>query len=333
MNSMPLKSQPGFTIIELMVAMAIGLIVSAAVAALFIQSKSSYIQNDAIGIMQENGRYALKVLADDLVMVDYWGGIQSPPSITTDTVDIDSDGTNDIAANIDQTDVGCGPSGVANWNYTFTTTLSHMDETNTTAVAAVYSCVGTIKSDTDVLLIKRVKGLPFTSENNLTNGLPYVRTNQVLGTVFRHKDTVTLDPPSGYQDWQYLAHIYYIEDDQFKRQALRAGETPSTDDPEFVEEVLADGIEQFNILYGIDGDSDGIAEFFTSTPTDVQIATAVVARIYVLARSTAQITGYTNAKSYVLGDETVAAANDGYYRRVFSTSVVMRNPLAIQVMN
>jgi len=336
MKLINLKLQAGFTIVELMVAMAIGLIVSAAVAGLFVQSKSSYIQNDQIGIMQENGRFALKILADDLVMVDYWGGIQSPTSIATDTVDINGDGTNDIVANIDQTDTGCGPTGVANWNYDFTNTLSYLDSTDTTAVAAVFPCVGTIKSSTDVLLVKRVKGLSFVDEDDLINGRPYVRTNQLLGTVFRHKSASTLDPPSGYSDWQYLAHIYYIEDNQLKRQALRevtSPNDPSANDPEFVEEVLADGIEQFNILYGIDSNSDGIAEFFTSAPSDAQIATAVVARIYVLARSGSEVMGYTNAKSFVLGNLDVAAANDGYYRRVFSTSVVMRNPLSVQLMN
>ena len=67
-----IKTEHGLTITELMVAMAVGLIVSAAVAGLFLQTSSSNTQNNEIGYIQDNGRYALKVLSDDLEMSNFW---------------------------------------------------------------------------------------------------------------------------------------------------------------------------------------------------------------------------------------------------------------------
>ncbi|MCK5640752.1 MAG: PilW family protein, partial [Gammaproteobacteria bacterium] len=49
------------------------------------------------------------------------------------------------------------------------------------------------------------------------------------------------------------------------------------------------------------------------------------AHIYVLARSPQQETGYTNSKSYKMGSVTKSAYNDGYYRRVYTSTVVLKN--------
>ena len=56
------------------------------------------------------------------------------------------------------------------------------------------------------------------------------------------------------------------------------------------------------------------------------MAQAVTARIYVLARSTEPDYSYVNDKTYVLGDATVSGGGDNFYRRVFSTTVKLRNP-------
>ena len=55
------------------------------------------------------------------------------------------------------------------------------------------------------------------------------------------------------------------------------------------------------------------------------------AGLEVLLRSVNEIQDYTNSKTYQLGQKAVAAKNDGFFRRVMSTTVQMRNanlPLA-----
>jgi type IV pilus assembly protein PilW len=78
--------------------------------------------------------------------------------------------------------------------------------------------------------------------------------------------------------------------------------------------------------FGVDGDGDFVADYYTAAPTAAEIGDAVSARIYVLARSISEVPDYVNDKTYRLGAKVIAAANDGFYRRVFSTTVLLRNP-------
>jgi len=52
----------GFTLVELMVAMVLGLILIAGVISLFVSSHSVFRQNDNLARIQENGRYAFEIL-------------------------------------------------------------------------------------------------------------------------------------------------------------------------------------------------------------------------------------------------------------------------------
>lgn len=56
------KTQCGFSLIELMVAMAIGLFLVAVIGVLFINSKATYSLQDANSRLQENSRFAVDVL-------------------------------------------------------------------------------------------------------------------------------------------------------------------------------------------------------------------------------------------------------------------------------
>jgi type IV pilus assembly protein PilW len=48
-------------------------------------------------------------------------------------------------------------------------------------------------------------------------------------------------------------------------------------------------------------------------------------KLYVLARNRDTSPGHTDTKAYTLGSVAVAAANDGYKRHVFQTTVRLAN--------
>jgi len=319
-----MKYQAGMTITELMVAVAVGLIVSAAVAGVFLQTKSSYIQNDEISYMQDNGRFSLKILTDDLEMTEFWGGIAAADR---SSIDVDNDANfsvNGVVDDIDETADGCG-DGTDNWNYLLTNPIEYQANTTSSAADDVFSCITSIDANTDVLMIKRAKGASFDAVASLDTDYVYIRTNKSTASLHRQAGG-TADPDAGYFDWPYLVHIYYVEDNMLKRKSLGANDAYS-------EEILADGIEIFHIQWGVDSSTDGAVDFFSSSPTAAQLEQSIIAKVYVLARSSKEMTGYTSTKSFVLGDLNVAAANDGYYRRVFSTTIVMRNPETVQQFN
>lgn len=67
-----LKSR-GFSLIELMISMLIGLIILNGVIQLAINSKRSYLDNQAISQIQENARFAVDILSRELRVAGYVG--------------------------------------------------------------------------------------------------------------------------------------------------------------------------------------------------------------------------------------------------------------------
>jgi type IV pilus assembly protein PilW len=63
----------GFTLVELLIAMTLGVFMMAGVLAVFISSKQSYAQQDALGQMQENARFALEMLSRETRMAGFGG--------------------------------------------------------------------------------------------------------------------------------------------------------------------------------------------------------------------------------------------------------------------
>ena len=77
-NETKISKQPGrnrgFSLVELMVALVITLILLAGIGQIFLSSKKSFVIQDSLGRMQENGRYAMETLAQDVRRAGYWGG-------------------------------------------------------------------------------------------------------------------------------------------------------------------------------------------------------------------------------------------------------------------
>jgi len=58
--------QKGISIVELMIAMALGLIVTGAVVQVSANNKQMYRMQDAKARLQENGRYAIHTIAEKI---------------------------------------------------------------------------------------------------------------------------------------------------------------------------------------------------------------------------------------------------------------------------
>lgn len=67
------RSQRGFSLVELMVAITLGFIVVGAVGYLYLGSRQTFRSTDAMSRIQENARYALQTMAHDVRMAGYVG--------------------------------------------------------------------------------------------------------------------------------------------------------------------------------------------------------------------------------------------------------------------
>ncbi len=78
-NHPPACRISGFSLVELMVSMLIGLIILGALITIFANNGATYKQDEGMARIQENGRIALEFLAHDIRMAGSTGCIRNPP--------------------------------------------------------------------------------------------------------------------------------------------------------------------------------------------------------------------------------------------------------------
>ena len=69
----PLKMIGGFTLIELMIAMVIGIVILLALSGVFLNTSRTNTELAKTNSVIENGRFTLQLLQDDLVHAGFWG--------------------------------------------------------------------------------------------------------------------------------------------------------------------------------------------------------------------------------------------------------------------
>ena len=321
------RFQAGFSVVELMIAMLLSMALAGAIISVFVNNSYSFKQDENIGRMQDDARFALREIAFDLSMAGHYADLHIPGSVSYD-------GGLTIGAD-------CGPSGQANWMYLATEagtgnnlSIMAVDNATNATVAAAHSCFigGELQEGTDVVAIKRVAG---AEANVLSANGAYLRTNGTVGVLF--SGIAPTAPPvvvaAPRADWAFRPSIYYIR--QFAntpgdniptlcRKALSGA------GPGMTTECLATGIENLQIEYGIDTTQDGHPNVYMTSPTLTQMQDVVAARIFLISRTTEIDTRYVNNKTYSISNTPDFVPGDNFHRRVFSTSVSIQN---IRTMN
>ena len=73
----------GFTLVELMISLSIGLVLFAGVMSVFVGMRSTTSDTSSFGELQENGRFAVSVLTDDLLRQNFWGDLSETFSLSS----------------------------------------------------------------------------------------------------------------------------------------------------------------------------------------------------------------------------------------------------------
>jgi type IV pilus assembly protein PilW len=342
----PLKSQRGFSLIELMTALVLGLFMVSVAAGVFLSSNRNFRQDEAIARMQENARHALRVMSRDLTMIGFWGPLVDTVSINSQVRDCTAgdDAGNPVAcggffsnsvltANLS---ADCGPGTTAtapsHWMYDVKSSVQIINEASADTASSTFNCINgsDFVDGTDVLAIKRLKGQALAADRAASddNGDVFLRTNGDSGMLFRYQSSVAA--PADAEDWRYQVNVYYIQDHFLDQSdAIPTLYRKTLDGNGMATETggVAQGIEYFHVTFGIDAGNDGVPDFYVAQPTTAEMRAAVTARLYVLARSLTQDHQYNNNKVYTMGSvvRDYSNAPDHYYRRVFTTTVQLRN--------
>lgn len=323
MNKYRRKLQRGLTLIELMIAMTLGILIVGGMATLFIQNKNSYRQDERIARMQEDARFALNTIVDDIELAGFWSNLFTASSIVVNA----------------DTDIGqdCG-DGTVGWMYELNQAVTSYDKpTNASSPTDTFECLDSAEyqANTDAIFIKRVEGTPMESKDatqnfdDILDQEIYLLTNGVIGVLLH--GNVTPDVSVTGDHWKYLPRLYYV-----RNYANSAGDGIPTlcryylsydaATPGMTEECIAQGVENLQIEYGIDTNNDAVADRYLSNPTAAQLSAQLVSvRVHMLFRTLEEDPIYTNTKTYTIGNYTYDPPDDGYYRRTFTTTVLLRN--------
>ena len=132
---LPPTTQKGFSLVELMIAMVIGVSLMAGVVQVAVSSKTSFVVGEELSRLQENSRFALDVMTDDIRTAGYLGfSIADGSLITTVTANPPPTVTFDAASMIK----GYHWDG-SNWS---------------PSIPAVDTASGTVVSGTDIIIIQ-----------------------------------------------------------------------------------------------------------------------------------------------------------------------------------
>lgn len=315
----------GFTLVELMIAITIGMAIIASLAGILATSSSSSKTNDRASELEYNGRYALSQIKTELLQSGYraytWAEPNTPSTALGAVTNECDSGSGGFVGNIRQ-----GVWGV--------------DDANPFSATCVPTKNGS--DGGDILVIRRLDGnVPAT----LTANTFYFRSSYAAGEVFRGTTPpATISGVTPLNSFPLQVFVYYV-----RPYTVSATENPKVpalmrvvlqSDGSMTSEMVATGIEQFQVQYGRRTTS-GLVQYY-DTFTSANCGTCVLettngltttttvwdevnsVRLWVLARSTAPEPGYVNNQTYAMGDINYTV-NDGYRRQLFTTVVQLRN--------
>jgi type IV pilus assembly protein PilW len=361
----PSRLHQGFTLLELLVSLAIGLVILTALVAMFVNTSNRNREMERTNGMIESGRLAVQVLANDIIHTGYWGFYspqfddQTIPGVPSDT----------------PTAVPDACLAYASWDAAHVTNLIGIAIQASDSAAICAGVVADKLPGTDVLVVRHadtcVPGDPAPCQGDVIGNL-YFQASQCNADVYPFVLDV-LDAgatkfvsrarncSASAERRKFVSNIYYIRDF-----AVTKGDgIPTLVRSQFdglVQQApvaLIEGIEGFDVEFGVDdlsksgepvdytkaiiwddpttrttpknrgdGSPDGnYVHCTTALPCNAEEMMNVTAvKLYVLARSREPSQGYTDTKTYAMaGGSTKGAFNDGFKRHLFVTTIRLPN--------
>ena len=330
------RGTAGLSLVELMVAITIGLLVLLAMTALLSQQNRAREELGKSAAQNENGRYALSLLQKELQHAGYYGQF---------------DGTGPAPAALPDP---CATGAVA------------IDEAMGFPVQG-YDSPGAVPAPlsaclvdanhvpgTDILVVRRLSTADPLQipADDLVAARMYAQTTPFERIVDVGADesvfTLRQKNPAVFAEIRpVVTHIYFISPcDVFAAPATSCTAAADGGSPiptlkrlelglnaagarAFVLTPLVQGIEDLQFDYGVDTDGAGApATPFITAPTLAQWPDVMAIGVTLRARNTEPTQGYTDTKTYDMGVTAAAAGpfNDRFKRHVYSTIVRLNNP-------
>lgn len=336
----------GFTIVEVMIALLIGMIVMLGVFNVYLGNDASRGMVSMLSEVQGDGRIALKWLKHDLRLAGSVGQTSDPARVRATTMPT-------MMPTVGDDCFGAG-SPLSDWG------LILLPNSIGDRAPPVYGLddvdgsdelfAGCIDADeyvtgSDVLSIHYADPEP-TAESALLSGGHYLHSGLGGAVLFRcavngqtcHDSLADgRDDPSGARHHRMISHVYFVrtwhlEPDDGISSLMRA---TLRDDGNVVQELLLDGVADLQVNYGLDSDGDGDVDQYrdagdlpplsASSTTLAEWRQIVSVNVSLLLQSVDVYRLDDGAtQSFTVG-EHVTDVESGHIGKVFSTTVTLRN--------
>ena len=306
----------GVSLVELMIAMAISLFVIGALLGVVMGASSTSKSRDVDAELQNNGRYAIEVIKNDLLHSGYLG-VSSRVEPDVNLANIPDPGVAITVVN---------PCDIANLGK-----LAIRVQGYSPPIPLVATCLGgTMYKDGDVLMVRGLAATPEPPGKTLVAGRIYFYSTYYKGMAFLGGTT----PPALSVPGTVPPQIHALIENVFYVNPATGTETPpipalhrlhlgvGPNGPAMIDELVAGGVETMGLSFGQMGGDLTTAFLPAKAVTEWDRVNSV--RVWLLLRSSKPEAGYSNTTTYNVGDRQVIAA-DGYHRLLLDTVVSLRN--------
>lgn len=330
------KRQLGVGLIELMVAMVIGLFLILGAVTVFSQSRSTYRTAESVARLQEIGRLAMDVVETDVRMANFWG-MNNRADYIVNRVPIGQPPSADFDATQQANAAVCGTTSAPS-NYFVLNLDEYVDGSNNSY--ALTCAASNYLAGTDTLWIRRANGtLPAALDSNRI----YVQTSRIRGTLFVPACADPTDPacvPADYlpptsQSRELEAHVYYVSSRSTNRTDVpslrrkRFANANGAAADAFLDEEIVPGVEDLQVRLGVDTNDDTNIDLYVDPGAVPANGVVVSATIWLRIRAEEREIGFVNDTSFQYADMAAAVTpNDDYRRILISKTVHIRNTRA-----
>jgi type IV pilus assembly protein PilW len=313
------KTQKGVGLIEIMIAVVIGLLLMAGVGQIYISSKQTYHLQDAQSRMQENARYALELLSNDIRLAGYSGcaNLNSiTPTVTANPPIITLTATSALS--------GYNASG-SSWDPALSSTLSGLSKpplagTGASGIPIMYPNACGISTGNALMVSDCTAAHIFRATSVSSDESTHTQTiapSNTLGNTYQSDAEIFI----------FTSRTYYIANGAGGQPALwRLDNNTATGGDNPVE--LVEGVENMQILYGEDTDNDRVPNRYFTVNSVGNLADVVAVRLSLLTRtlddSLLQL-AQTYSYNGVTCPGSAGCPTDRRLRHVFTTTINVRN--------
>lgn len=328
------SKQMGISLVEILVSLVISLFLLGGIVQVYVGNKATFAFTNALAEIQENGRFALDTMSQDLRLTNQWGCVSFDPTDTgniNDTLNAGNvaghnpnfhdflaqgpglgaiAGTNNTGLNgSDTLIVRGGKPGQTNVEAPFTVATDQRIYTDTINTIGAGDIILVARcGENDLLIEAEADILP------VTNVVPGTTSDQRLISLGANKS----------QQFENDAMVIELQTVTYSIGNGASG-LPALFRQEFngAAQELVEGVQDMQVLYGIDSDNDQFPNQYVTSNNVPNWDNVVSARIMLLLQSIDDFVA-DDPQTYTFNGATTTPA-DRRLRQVFTTTIALRN--------